>query len=249
MISIVTGYYNRIDLFMNTLKTIEKSEIKDIEVIAVDDGSSEEHRLEGIIERFPFLKVIRIEPEDKWWINPCVPFNKGFKEAKGDIIIIQNPECKHMGDVIKRASQINKDEYISFACYSIDEETTYGSMRNLQIINRGVTYDGQLGWYNHSRIRPVGYHFCSAIHKSNLDELGGFDERYAHGVAYDDNEILHRIGKMGLKIGIVDQPFVIHQWHYNGNYQRPNNTELVNKNKNLLYNVTMKESTWKVNQK
>tara|TARA_R110000868_G_scaffold157355_2_gene384559 strand:- start:349 stop:1098 length:750 start_codon:yes stop_codon:yes gene_type:complete len=249
MISIVTGYYNRIDLFMNTLKSIEQSEIKDIEVIAVDDGSSEEHRLEGITERFPFLKVIRVEPKDKWWINPCVPFNMGFKEAKGDIVIIQNPECKHVGDVIKRVSEMGVNEYISFACYSLDEESTYGSQKNIQYINRGVTFDGQLGWYNHSRIRPVGYHFCAAIHKNRLDELGGFDERYANGVAYDDNEILVRIGRMGLNRMIVDEPFVLHQWHYNGNYQRPNNAELVGRNRDLLNNVTMKETTWTVNQK
>lgn len=247
MISIVTAYYNRLDLFMNTLKSIEKSEIKDIEVVVVDDGSSEEHRLEGLTERFPFLKVIRLEPQNKWWVNPCIPFNIGFKEAKGDIIIIQNPECKHMGDILKRSLTIGVDEYISFACYSIDEETTYGPIKNLQTINRPVSHDGQTGWYNHSVYRPVGYHFCSVIHKSNLDELGGFDEKYANGLAYDDNEILYRINKMGLKVSIVDEPFVIHQWHYSGGNKIPNAQELINKNKNLLYNVTMKSNDYKVN--
>ena len=248
MISIVTGYYNRVDLFMNTLKTIEKSEIKDIEVIAVDDGSSDEHRLEGIVERFPFLKIIRVEPENKWWVNPCVTFNKGFKEANGDIILIQNPECKHVGDVLKKVSELKKGEYMNFACYSIDENTTYGSQPNLITNSRAANHDGDNAWYNHSVFRPVGYHFSSAIHKDDLTELGGFDERYALGIGYDDNEFLHRIKKMGLKFTSVDDPFVIHQWHQSVNYQHLDTTTLLCKNKDLLHSVTMKETTWKVNQ-
>jgi glycosyltransferase involved in cell wall biosynthesis len=245
MISIVTGYYNRLDLFLNTLRTISKSEVKDIEVIAVDDGSSEEHRLEDLIEVFPFLKVIRVEPEDKWWVNPCVTFNKGFKEANGDIIVIQNPECKHMGDVLTEASKIKEGEYISFACYSIDEDTTYG--KNLIINNRPASHDGDNAWYNHSVFRPVGYHFCAVITKKDLDELGGFDERYAYGIGYDDNEFLHRVKKK-LNFRIVDNPFVIHQWHKSVNYSHLDTNNLLEKNRNLLNGVTLKENTWQVNR-
>jgi len=247
MISIVTAYHNRLQLFINTLKSIESSEIKDFEVIAVDDGSSDEHRLERLLPRFPYLKIIRIEPEDKWWVNPCVPYNLGFKEAKGDIIIIQNPECRHMGDILKKTSNLKTDEYISFACYSLDKDSTYSPIKNLKIIDRPISYDGQLGWYNHSKYRAFGYHFCSAIHKNNLDLLGGFDERYAKGIGYDDNEILVRIRRMGLNINIVDSPFVSHQWHYENGIPFQGNSTLRNINSELLTNTTMKELTWKVN--
>jgi len=43
-ISIVMGYYNRLPQFSITLDSINKSSVKDnIEVIVVDDGSSDEH--------------------------------------------------------------------------------------------------------------------------------------------------------------------------------------------------------------
>ncbi len=259
MISIVTAYHNRKDLLITTLKTIKNSSVSDVEFILVDDCSSENHRVEDLVDDFPFLKVIRLEKEDKWYVNPCVVFNKGFKETKGDIIILQNPECLHVGDVLERASQIKQGEYISFGCYSIDKHKTF-EINNLPHPTRGdllsiiepnprsVGGDGDNGWYNHSKYRPMGYHFCSAIHKKDLDELGGFDERYADGIAYDDNEILIRISRMGLKINIVNQPFVVHQWHYSSNnYQHLDTTRLVHKNRDLLNNVTMKENTWKVN--
>jgi len=260
MISIVAAYHNRKDLLINTLKSISNSTYKDIEFILVDDCSSDDHRVENLLEFFPFLRIIRLEKKDKWYVNPCVVFNKGFKEVKGDIVIIQNPECLYLGDILSRALEIKKDEYISFASYSIDQNKTntinlLSEINNETLLNiiepepRSVGCDGDNGWYNHSLYRPMGYHFCSVMHKENLDLLGGFDERYADGISYDDNEILVRIKRLGLKINIVNHPFVVHQWHYSSNnYQHIDAPTLIHKNRDLLYNVTMKESTWKVNQ-
>ena len=258
MISIVSAYHNRKQLLYNTLKTIEpfyKNE--NFEFILVDDCSDEEHRVEEYSSLFPFLKVIRLEKKDKWYVNPCVVFNKGFKESKGDVVIIQNPECLHVGDVLKVAESIKDDEYISFGCYSISKDKTELVTNNIEsgldIFNtirpelKSVGSDGDNGWYNHPNIRPVGYHFCSAITKKNLVELGGFDERFAMGIAYDDNEFLLRIQKKGLKIKITSFPFVIHQWHYSShNYEHLNTNELIKRNRDLL-NITINDPNWVAN--
>jgi glycosyltransferase involved in cell wall biosynthesis len=259
MVSIVTAYHNRKNLFYNTLKTIKNSTIKDIEVIVVDDCSDDEHRLEDFISEFPFLKIIRLEKEDKWYVNPCVPFNIGFKEAKGKIVIIQNPECLHVGDLLKTTSELKNDEYFSFACYSVNQNMTNilseieltqeNILSTIDIEPRAISSDGDNGWYNHSYYRPVRYHFACAINKDKLDELGGFDERYAEGIAFDDNELLIRIDRMGLKTKIINNPFVVHQWHYSGNnYQHLDAVSLIQKNRDLLNNVTMREITWSVNK-
>lgn len=239
MISIVSAYYNRKDLLINTLESLKNSEVKDYEYIVVDDVSSTEHRIEDLQILYPNLKVIRINKEDKWWNNPCVPFNIGFKEIKGDIVMIQNPECKHIGDVMKEALKITDNEYFSFACYSLDEDTTYNK-KPFEILNIAASRDGQLSWYNHSLYRPKGYHFCSVITKKNLEFLNGFDERYAYGLAYDDDEFIFRINKKGIQVKIIDYPFVAHQWHQSVNYSHLDATNLIQKNRNLLINHTMK---------
>lgn len=262
MISIVTAYFNRKKLFYNTLKSISNSKVKDIEVIVVDDCSSDEHRLEDLTEEFPFLKVIRLEKENKWYINPCVPFNIGIREAKGDIIVLQNPECYHLGDVLSDIlTNLTNTNYLSYGCYSLDKERTYKlseiNSDNIEQIKESLSplpfqiirEEGGLGWYNHSVVRPVGYHFLSAIKKENMDKLNGFDERYAKGIAYDDDELLVRIRRMGLNVIIMDNPFVLHQWHYDTNnfvQQASNTIELLNHNRNLLQ-ITRQESTIKVN--
>jgi len=254
MISIVTAYHNRKKLFLNTLESIKKSNYKDFEVIVVDDCSSDEHRLEDIVKDYPFLKLIRLEKEDKWYVNPCVPYNIGFKHAKGDIIIIQNPECYHHHDILSYVEKnLKNSDYFSFSCYSLDQVSTDNIENTLNtdfIINKAISYDGESGWYNHSLYRPVGYHFCSAIHKDQLEDLGGFDERYAHGIAFDDNEILFRIKKKGLNFKIIDEITALHQWHYSSNnYQNVNASALIEKNRRLLYDVTMKQETWAANKK
>jgi hypothetical protein len=70
------------------------------------------------------------------------------------------------------------------------------------------------GWLNHPEINPKGCHFCCAITKANLDILGGFDQRFADGYCFDDDEFLFRVKKL-LKLEFMppDEAFVIHQWH------------------------------------
>ena len=131
MISIVTAYYNRKKIFEKTLESIEKSEVKDIEVIAVDDGSREEERLEDLLDKYSFLKVIRLENQNKWYVNPCIPFNIGFREVRGDKVIIQNPECYHKDDIIKfTLDNLEENNYLSYGCYSVNEEKTKNILDN-----------------------------------------------------------------------------------------------------------------------
>ena len=64
MISVVMAYYNRKQQLEATLKSIAKQSIKDVEVIAVDDASSEDHRIEDLTDQYSFLKPIRIDSKN-----------------------------------------------------------------------------------------------------------------------------------------------------------------------------------------
>lgn len=257
MISIVTAYYNRKELFKRTLESIKQQnyQLNDLEVIAVDDGSKEEERLENLIPEFPFLKVIRLDSKNKWYQNSCIPFNIGFKLAKGDKIIIQNPECYHFGSILEYTDRNLKDNvYLSFACFSLDKEITdyldeiimtpEKIMQNIKENNHIVTTDGTAGWYNHSVYRPEAFHFCTAITKTDLNNLGGFSDLLSLGIAFDDNDLIWRIKKKGMKITFVDNELVLHQNHYNPDstsYQnRTNKNFLFEKNKKIFFNVIVK---------
>lgn len=243
MISIVMTYFNRKTQLEHTLKTITASEYKDIEVIIVDDFSSVEHDITELCKSYPFVKLIKLQDtiKEKWYSNPCIPYNIGFSECKGDKIIIQNSECCHIGDVISYVnSSLTDNNYITFCCYSLCEASTkqFQLTGNIKAINAPVYSDGTDGWYNHSTFRPVGYHFTSAISRSNMKKINGFDERFARGHGYDDNEFLERIKRAGLNVQFIGTPFVVHQYHYG-----------VNSHKNIqqdncaLYNNTVRRES------
>ena len=123
MVSVVTAYNNRWTLFEFTLRTILKSKHKDFELVVVDDCSSEDQRLEERLKQYDFpITLIRLEKKNKFYTNPCIPFNIGFSYTKGDVVLIQNPECFHMGQVIQKASTINDNDYLVFSCYNLDKQ-------------------------------------------------------------------------------------------------------------------------------
>lgn len=252
MISVVTAYYNRKELFTRTLKSMKPNfGLIDFEVIAVDDGSDDSERIEDLVNDFPFLRVIRLEKKDKWYDNPCIPFNIGFNYVKGEKVILQNPECYHYNDILKYVeNNLNPREYLCFGCFSVDKTTTDDLElfydRNL-LDEKMKTHlyspkvDGEFGWYNHSIYRPKGLHFCTAINYIELKKLDGFDERFALGIGYDDDEFLDRV-KLRSKIVFVDNQVVLHQNHYNPQSKSYQNRP--NKEKLFRYNAMVHESRY-----
>ena len=266
--SIVASYYNRRQQLINTLNTIKRSsKVGEIEFIVVDDCSADIHNIDDLPTLYDFpIKVIHMDKNNRWYINPCVPFNVGFKEAAGAVVIIQNPECLHVGDIIADIDNNIKDNnYLIYGCYSIDQsilnkitnlnfnsEDIFNNIKTLisPTAEHNKVMPGQACWYSHSKYRPAGYHFCSVITKANLDDLGGFDERYALGISYDDDEFVERIKRKGLELKFIDEPFSIHQWHYSENNffaKAIDPNQALIRNEYLLNNITKKEKSCKAN--
>lgn len=249
MVSIVMTYFERSTQLRNTLLSfVEHGYGPDVEVIIVDDGSVAE-RAELPAFGYDFdIRIIYIEPAAKWYSNSCIPFNLGFAAARGDIVILQNAECLHLGNIVRHArANISESNYLSYACYSLDEATSKAidipgnrlqSISQLVNSDEAPTVDGGNGWYNHSAFRPAAYHFCAAILKANLLRLGGFDERYARGIGYDDNEILERIRNLPLEVRIVDEEIVVHQYHYSNRQIDDRFKELYHRNWVLFHFYT-----------
>lgn len=219
MISIVMAYWNRKQQLLNTLKSINQYG-HDFKMIIVDDASTDGQDITYLAS--DKIKIVTLK--DKWWINPCIPYNIGFSMVDTDIVLIQNPESYHVGDVIGHALEhIQDGVYLNYSALALNgretDKITAGQDVNevvapyMQSSINVVDWDGN-GWYNHPVYRQEMFHFCSVITRKDLYDLGGFDERYANGSAFDDNEFLCRIRKRGLRIDMIENPFVVHQAHY-----------------------------------
>lgn len=238
-ISIVMTYFNRRSQLIRTLQTISQSAFKDFDIVIVDDNSENELILDYDLP----IKVIRITPEQKTWTDRDVTTNIGIHEAlksNPDIVVLQNAECYHVGDVLKYASKIDGRTYISFSCYSIGIEATM-THGIFPLLDKAAGELGDYGWYNHPVYRATGYDFCAAITTKNLIKLNGHDERFAFGIGYDDDYFIRRVKNLGLTIDMPTDPYVVHQWHYTAQNMAVRTEELVKKNFDLFN--SLKEET------
>lgn len=263
-ISIVSAYYNRKKALWRTLKTMEKSHFKDFEFIIIDDASDSSQRIEDLAEEFNFIRLVRIEPKDKHHVNPCIPFNLGFSLVTGNIVIIQSPECLHMGDVLSFVANNSKDnQYLVFSCYSLSNSVdnklnsvdfslplielepsiinAVGSFSNKSCDEIG-RYDS---WYAHPIYRPSHFNFLVSMPTKDLYDLGGFDERFANGHAFDDTEFVSRIYKKKMDIRLIEKPFCLHQFHRSVLQEISNFRAREMRNKEL-YEECIKSSHYKV---
>jgi GT2 family glycosyltransferase len=108
-------------------------------------------------------------------------------------------------------------------------------------MGRSGRQDERMPWYQHSQFRNCCYHFCTALGRESWAKVGGFDERFAAGVAYDDDDFLRSVRRAGLELKIRDDLVALHQWHdkpYRGMSRR---RELVDRNK-ALFQTKWKEA-------
>jgi glycosyltransferase involved in cell wall biosynthesis len=193
--SIVITTYNRNPQLFQTLASIRRQGF-DGEVIVVDDGDSS--------HGYPSARFVceahgarhipcRRSPSDQFR-NPALPNNMGIRAAAGDVVILQNAECRHEDPrAIEKLTGLVTPTSAVFACVIAQQE------------------DGSQGMLYCGPENPRPYFFCGAIYRKHLVDLRGFDEDYT-GAGYDDDDLADRLGASGVQF-VFSDVLVHHQWH------------------------------------
>lgn len=217
MISIVMPYWKRPDLLVEGMWALEQA-YKDkwrnfspsFELVIVNDGDKD----------FPSLPPVTYPvshydlPDKDEALNPCVPFNYGVARGIGDIIVLSSPEIIHITPILTRLTDLLGDnEYRAAAVWDVERkmflcDTVHSILRHKA--------NGRA-----PKPKNAGLHFCAALTKKTFLAVGGYDERYREGQAFDDNDLLWRLHKHGIKFSIHDDLLVEHhqtktQWPKNG---------------------------------
>lgn len=252
-ISVAIQYYNRKQLLLNTLISFRYSSYpkEDIEIIIIDDASSEEHKIDDIQNMFPDLniKVFSFTKEEKWWACPVIPLNKGIAMSTGDVVILLCGECMFIGDIFTDIKErINPNDYLVYATLALTPEYT----ENIPIMGyewvilnpfTPIAPPGHNGgWYQHSIHRNSCFNFCSAMLREDLLDIGGFDERFGWGISHGDDNFLDNVKKKGMNIIPVDSPMTYHQYHPPMLFHPPSG----NPKDNNLLEITRQEEGYKV---
>ena len=234
-ISIIMSHRNRPELLFLTLLKLNSSNFDNFEVIIVDDRSFKHLKPNFINElyfKYP-IKLITIENKE---IDDIVcssyTYNMAFKHSIGDIIIIQNPECLHFGDIPEYVfNYFDYDDYFCFPCYSsnnmeindyIISNNTSIHINNIDGILNNLNIDKQYGenfprWYQHKTISNRCLHFCTVISRNYFHFIDGFSEEYNNGFCYEDDDLILRIKNI-LKLNVIsidtdENIGVVHMFH------------------------------------
>jgi glycosyltransferase involved in cell wall biosynthesis len=236
-VSICMTHYNRKSQLLNTLQSIQNQQNVSnlVEIIIVDDVSKTPLIYNDFDDFDLDIKLISVQTRQKWWINPCVAFNTAFKYVNTPRTIIQNAECLHVTNIIGYViNNLKQNQYIAMSALSLTQQSSNNISRSTkpsEIDTAGSS------WYCHSMHRPKAFNFCAAISTSDLLKIGGFDDRFAKGIYYDDDAFLHKLAVNNIEVLIDDNQTVYHQWHEQIWESLPNKHELGAINRNLLNNL------------
>lgn len=215
-------YCNRPEQLRNTLQALRHSFQTGDQLIIVDDASAPDQSARQVLSGFDLpVVLVEITPEQKKWINPSIPYNMGFSKATADAVVIMNAECIPISGAVERLrAQVDDHNYVVMPCYTSTqvEFNHLCAVRNrsdvLFAYHKVVFPFKQDQWYHHPVHLPTWYHFTTCLTLKNLRTLGGFNEAFATGYCFEDNEFLWRVRKiLAVQGWDENHGYVIHQWH------------------------------------
>lgn len=235
--SILMPYVARAGALHNTLVSFAHHYAgrQDYEVLVLEDRknvtSEPEHRaLVRVLEEFqgvvPLRHIKMLHPSVS---NPVLAYNDGARTAEGEYLVLTSPEVFHRTDVLAGMDQEfgrRPNGYVVCACEAARD--------GFKPVARFEDFHyAPLMWYQHSAHRDVRYHFCTGIRKDTYWALGGMDEDFAEGIAYEDNDFLDRVELSGLPMAVRDDLHTVHIWHPKLTLRAVNYRQRVARNKDL----------------
>ncbi len=215
MISVIVVNFNRKDLLRRCLDSVRGQGFKDIEIIIVDNASSDDS-VEMLGTYYPDVELIRNTRN----LFFCKAYNQGIDRAKGNFILCLNNDVVLDKDYLKEAlAAIGVDTRVGMVSGKIlrpDRETIDSTGlflgRNRKAVERGYNRKDK-GQYN----KP-GYVFgvsgaCAFFRRGMLKDVkdanGYFDERF--GMYYEDLDLCWRARKNGWKAYYAPKAIAYHE--------------------------------------
>jgi GT2 family glycosyltransferase len=210
LVSIVTLSWNAPQFTKLALASIAQHTSEPYEVIVVDNGSGEEtlEMLRQIDD--PHVRVVYNKTNRGFGGGN----NDGIANANGEFVVVLNNDVivtdgwldallepfgriPNLGATAPRSNKIVGDQEVVDAVYNtLDEMAAYAARRRERFGGRGFLTDRAIG-------------FCLCMSRTVIDQIGGFDERFAVG-NFEDDDICMRVRAAGYQIYVCDDCFIHH---------------------------------------
>ena len=184
MLSIIIPTYNAEKFIVNLLESVFDNSVEDMEVIIVDDCSSD--NTVKIAKGYP-VKVIQLDTNS----GPAKARNIGVKEARGDIIFFLDADIIVMKGTIKEAKDYFDRNPSSNCVIGIcaKEPLNSGFVPRYMALFEYIHLKGS----NADRVSVFSPR-CGAIRKDFFEKIGRYNETY-RGADVEDFELARRVNK------------------------------------------------------
>jgi len=222
MISIVMPILNRLDLLRRAFPSIYTQDYprENYEVIFVDYGSTDGLKeylqaLSGVLN-LTYLRIddskakIPVYHGPTGTCNPALAWNVGIRRARGDLLMLTSPEVIHVTETLWQADELGKEGRVVRARVVDVPPWTQLLMDELHTFSASGLIN-----LTCSTERPdmAGLYFIGVIPKSLMEKIGGIDEDYMMGLAWEDTECGRRMMASGVELFHADDMIGLHQYH------------------------------------
>ena len=224
MLSIIIVSWNVKGLLKKCLESIFRNQNDlALEVFVVDNASTDETS-EMVKNHFPQVQLISNEKN----LGFAAANNQGIKQAKGDYLLLLNPDTEIVGSALKTAIDFMKSNQLIGVCgvkHLNPNGTLQPSIRrfptfwpifltltklarifpNLPAINKYLAKD-----FNYSQAQSVdqvaGSFFL--IHRQVIEKIGLLDENFF--IWFEEVDFCHRVIKAGWQVWYTPNASIIH---------------------------------------
>jgi len=206
-VSVIIPTYNRTHYVCEAIDSVLSQTFKDLEVIVVDDGSTDDAR--QVLENYS-SRIYYIYQENR---GRSEARNKGIKAAKGEYIAFLDDDDIWLPYKLERQVQfldahpdiglVNTfTEVVDEHGHILGQETKQHLQLYKKAIHIGYTYEGM------SKLCVM---FISSVvlRKECVDTIGVFD---SHAEALEDWDLYLRLA-LKYRIGIIPEPLIMYRQH------------------------------------
>jgi glycosyltransferase involved in cell wall biosynthesis len=214
LVSIIMPVYNYGNQFEKSLQSIFESTYKNIEVIIVNDGSTDEYILKKLNSiNNPNIKIINQKNS-----GPSSARNEGFKNSKGDLILPLDSDDTIHPDYIQTCVSILKNN------------------KNISPVYCDTLHSGEIQgveqrpeWSMERLIQGPFIVNCSMFHRKAFEDCEGYDVNLK---GWEDYDLWIRMGKLGYKGKRIQKPL----FNYFHHEKDGTVSTTANQNQQELYN-------------
>jgi hypothetical protein len=214
LVSVIVLNYNAGKLLLNCIESVKKSTYKNLEIIVVDNISTDKSQ-ETCKEKYPDIKLIQNDEN----FGYCEGNNIGIREAKGDYIIILNPdtivESNWIEELISAYNKFGEGLYQP-KILSLNEKQVLQSTGNMiHVFGFGFAKDKGIKDKDvDEEIKKIGYASgtCLFTSKSVLEKVGLLDSFLF--LDHDDLDLGWRASQIGINSYYVPKSKIYHVESY-----------------------------------